>query len=473
MNTSYDVRVWKTEPYKGKSKTTYYVRWAVGKRRFKRSFATAALADSFRSELTTTARKGEAFHLDTGLPVSHARTAFELSWYRFACEYVEMKWPELAGNSRKGVAETLTTVTVAMLSSDRGKPDGKMLRRALNGWAFNLGRRSSGAEPAEIASAAKWAETNTLQVGALADPGQMRKVLSAISVKLDGSPAAASVVRRKRAVLFNALEYAVERKLLDRNPILNMKWKPPKTQKSIDKRVVVNPQQAARLLDAVKAQQPSGPRMVAFFAVMYYAGCRPAEAVNLRKQDLALPEHGWGELLLWESAPETGASWSSTGKRRDRRGLKHRASGDIRPVPCAPRLTELLHEHLRQFGTDADGFLFRGVREVGHLSESTYSRAWRNARKAALTPGEYESPLARRAYHLRHAAVSTWLTAGVAPTQVAEWAGHSVAVLLQIYAKCLAGQEEIARQRIERLLGGDLSPGDSRPPRNEPDAGSV
>jgi hypothetical protein len=54
------------------------------------------------------------------------------------------------------------------------------------------------------------------------------------------------------------------------------------------------------------------------------------------------------------------------------------------------------------------------------------------------------------------AAVSTWLNAGVPPTQVAESAGHSVAVLLQIYAKCLAGQEEIARQRIAVALG---SPG--------------
>jgi hypothetical protein len=36
--------------------------------------------------------------------------------------------------------------------------------------------------------------------------------------------------------------------------------------------------------------------------------------------------------------------------------------------------------------------------------------------------------------------VSTWLDAGVSLTQVAERAGHSLAVLLQIYAKCLVGQ---------------------------------
>jgi hypothetical protein len=50
--------------------------------------------------------------------------------------------------------------------------------------------------------------------------------------------------------------------------------------------------------------------------------------------------------------------------------------------------------------------------------------------------------------------VSTWLNAGVPATQVAAWAGHSVAVLLQIYAKCLVGQEDAARRRIDAVLGG-------------------
>lgn len=43
--------------------------------------------------------------------------------------------------------------------------------------------------------------------------------------------------------------------------------------------------------------------------------------------------------------------------------------------------------------------------------------------------------------------------AEVPPTQVAEWAGHSVAVLLRISAKCLAGQEEAAQQRVAVALG--------------------
>jgi len=35
---------------------------------------------------------------------------------------------------------------------------------------------------------------------------------------------------------------------------------------------------------------------------------------------------------------------------------------------------------------------------------------------------------------------------------VAEWAGHSVAVLLKVYAKCIDGQDQIAKRRIEKAL---------------------
>jgi hypothetical protein len=50
---------------------------------------------------------------------------------------------------------------------------------------------------------------------------------------------------------------------------------------------------------------------------------------------------------------------------------------------------------------------------------------------------------------LRHARLSTWLNAGVAPAQVAEWAGNSVPVLLRVYAKCLTDSEQTALKRIE------------------------
>ena len=47
--------------------------------------------------------------------------------------------------------------------------------------------------------------------------------------------------------------------------------------------------------------------------------------------------------------------------------------------------------------------------------------------------------------------------AGVPPAQVADWAGHSVEVLLRVYAKCVDGQEAVAKRRIDDALGPGTS----------------
>jgi len=69
---------------------------------------------------------------------------------------------------------------------------------------------------------------------------------------------------------------------------------------------------------------------------------------------------------------------------------------------------------------------------------------------ASRPSGPYASPLAGRVCDLRHACVSTWLNGGVPPAQVAEWAGHSVAVLLKVYAKRIDGQDQISQAAHRR-----------------------
>lgn len=87
------------------------------------------------------------------------------------------------------------------------------------------------------------------------------------------------------------------------------------------------------------------------------------------------------------------------------------------------------------------------------MGSSTYSQVWRAARELALTPVQAASPLAGRPYDLRHAAVSLWLNAGVPAPTVARRAGHSVDVLLRVYANCIDGDEDIANERISNALG--------------------
>ncbi|MDT4993164.1 MAG: hypothetical protein QOH97_3056, partial [Actinoplanes sp.] len=197
------------------------------------------------------------------------------------------------------------------------------------------------------------------------------------------------------------------------------------------------------------------PRLVAFFACMYYSALRPAEVIHLRAEECDLPEEGWGLLRLTGSTQHAGIDWGDDPSSvLEDRELKHRAKSVTRPVPAPPPLVRALRWHVAAYGSAPDGRLFF-VPAYGNkpVSKWSYASAWRKARTAALTPAQRRSPVAARPYDLRHAAVSLWLNAGVPAPQVAEWAGHSVHVLLKVYAKCIDGQDEAARRRIEEALG--------------------
>jgi hypothetical protein len=189
---------------------------------------------------------------------------------------------------------------------------------------------------------------------------------------------------------------------------------------------------------------------------MYYAALRPAEALHLRADECELPEQGWSRLRLTGSTQHVGQDWGEDSAVREDRELKHRAKTATRDVPAPPPLVRALRLHIAAFGHTPDGRLFvaQGWR-TGPVSLGTYTRAWRQARTVALTPAQQRSPLAKVPYHLRHAAVSLWINAGVPATQVAEWAGHSVHVLLKVYAKCIDRQDEAARRRIEAALSSE------------------
>ncbi|WP_163552109.1 tyrosine-type recombinase/integrase [Candidatus Frankia alpina] len=450
--TTYDVRIWKTEIYRGSRVTTYYVRWGVDGNRFKEPFRTRAQAESFRADLVAATRKGEAFYVATGRPISMDCMDASMSWYEFACAYTDVKWPRAAATTRRTLAEALTAITLCLVSTERGMPDGRVLRTALRRRAFNTALRDGDDVPDEMRDALRWVASHTRPVASLADPTTLRKVLDGLTIKLDGTPRAASVVTRWRKILNNAVAYAIEGKLLAVNPIPALKWKAPRNVQVVDRRSVVNPVQARTLLRAVPGLKETGPRLETYFGCLYLAALRPEEASALDETNLALPDTGWGELHLGRATPHAGKGWTNTGDDRDDRQLKQREPGEIRLVPCPPELTAMLRRHIQLFGTGPGGRLF--VTEPGDpISSLTITRIWSRARAATFTDEVAASVLAKTPYDLRHAAVSTWLNAGVPATLVAGWAGHSVEILLKIYAKCLDGEEIRMRSRIEDALG--------------------
>ncbi|GAT69019.1 integrase [Planomonospora sphaerica] len=454
MSTSYDVKFWETRRNASSKTPSYVVRWKVGGREKSKTMRTKALAENFLSDLRQAAKRGEAFDLETGLPLSLLAVKSAVTWFSFAMAYVDMKWPHAAAKTRDSLTDALATVIPALVDEEApGKPDALVLREALRRFVLPPAAREL-PRPEEIRTALAWLERHSLRVSDLAKVRNVRLGLDALTLRLDGGAAAATTIARKRSVFYNALQFAVDLEELPANPIDKVKaWKPPKVREVVDRRVVVNPVQARELLTAVTyvGRLDRGRHLRGFFACLYFGGLRPAEALGLRKQDCHLPATGWGRLILAKSKPQTNKKWTDSGEAHDDRGLKHRADEEGRPVPIPPELVAILREHIDEFGVHEDGRLFRTSRG-GVISIATYCEAWKAARAFALTPEQQVSPLAARPYDLRHAAVSLWLNAGVAAPDVAERAGHGVDVLLKVYAKCIDGGTEIANRRIEDAL---------------------
>lgn len=445
------VRFWKTEIRKGKRGQTYHVVWKVDKERFKEVFTSIAAADGFRSDLLVAHRGGVPFNTDTGRPVTWKQNRTP-SWYSFACSYVDAKWAHISPNHRRGIAEALTDTTEAFIKPLIDRPNIRAIRLALRQWAFSVRAREGGEPPPEHKEAIDWLKANTVEMSRLEQLGDgpllIRAALDRISRKTDGSLAAPNTTIRKRTALNSALEFGVEIGLLTKNPLQAVKWSRPKTEQAVDPAVVVNPEQAERLLGAIGAQGELGKRLVAFFACMYHAALRPEEAIDIRIENLRkLPDTGWGEMRLTHAEPRSGTAWTDDGASRQRRQLKHRAIGASRVVPIHPELVRILRRHLATYPVTPGNRIFQGPRG-GMPTSRAYLKVWHPARARAFTPSEAASPMARVPYDLRHACVSTWLAAGVQPPRIAEWAGHSVKVLLEVYAKCIAGQEEQDMQKI-------------------------
>lgn len=457
---TFDVRIWTIHRYKGARGTTYTVKWGVAGRRHQRTFATHKLAEAFRADLLVASRQGVPFFLKGGLPATLQTPEPAPTWLEHAMQYVSVKWPAASPRHRRGIAESLTDVTLAVVAVGNGAPQGAELRRVLYSWAFNATARERPL-PDGLSAAFTWLQRHSPLLSELEGAALLRTALDRLAIRQDGSPAAPSTVARKRATLHNVLEYAVELELYTSNPLKRVRWKAPKRTDVVDRRAVVNPTQARALLEAVWRRDPAA---AAFFACLYYAGLRPGEARSLRAEDCTLPDSGWGSLLLTRSHQTSGSAWTDSATSGEERGLKHRSRQETRFVPAHPELVAALRRHIENFQLSLDGHLFvtrtgrRGIPIappfVNPIAMGTIYRAWHGAREAALTERQVQSTLARRPYDLRHACLSTWLNAGVPPARVAEWAGHGVEVLLRVYAKCVEGDDQIALRRIEEALSG-------------------
>ncbi|AZQ73556.1 site-specific integrase [Streptomyces luteoverticillatus] len=459
---STDVRLWKISKVRSK-RAPYQLRWTVAGKVKTASFSTSTLADSRRSELWQAMRRGEAFDTESGLPESELRAAAEKAeadarldpnWWDFSREYVAVRWRTAAAKTREGLADSLSTVALAMAGEGPKAPTPEEVRRAMR-WAVVPAHKDE-EPPQGLRAACAWLEARSLRLSALLESSVVRDVHYRLSFKLDNSPAAKETYRRRRRGFNTAMEYAIQEGYLDANPLEGIKRSESSASGVVDPRVLVNEVQGRQLLVAVSyvgsVYRNRGRRLVPFFGCMLYAATRPAEAVSLKESQCFLPETGWGTITLKETRPVAGKKWTDSGERHDKRGLKSRDVAADRPVPIPPVLVALLRQHIAEFGVAKDGRIFANERG-GLLGSSSYWRVWQEARELALPPDKVASSLGRRPYDLRSTCITNWLRAGLPVAEVARRAGNSPEVIHRNYVGCLDDSEEDNNKKIEKVMG--------------------
>lgn len=459
---THEVSIWSIRS-RSRRRKPYEVRWVTAGKEQSQSFLTYPLADNFRSDLLQAAKRGELFDTETGLPSSMWPAAEEappspgMKWFDLARKYVAERWEDDAAKTREGICDALATATLAFVTGAAAKYGRREIRAAMRWALLPTGRDNPPEEHADVI--AVLAE-HTLPMSALATSEASQRLRKELARKLDGGRAAPATAKGRRRKVNTALEYAVELGELTENPLRTIDGRKVKEKRvardrAIDPSVVANPGQVRELLTAVSYvgsyKRARGRRLVAFYATIYYAGCRPSEAIGLRRGDCHLPTEGWGMLRFSETLPQSEKKFTDTGESHDRRGLKQREDDAVRPVPIPPVLVGILRRHLDEFGPGLGGIVFH-TEQRRPLGKSMYAKVWREARELAFTPMQAASPLAGTPYDLRHAALSLWLNSGMDPTDVAERAGDSVEVLYRWYAKCLDGRRERNNRLITRAL---------------------
>lgn len=99
---------------------------------------------------------------------------------------------------------------------------------------YRTRRRNSAGQPDDVTKRLAWAAAHCRPVSDLARPEVIRRVLDALATRLDGKQAAGRTTHRKRAVLSNALSFAVENGLLPSNPVGSIKWKAPRSSTAVE-----------------------------------------------------------------------------------------------------------------------------------------------------------------------------------------------------------------------------------------------
>jgi integrase len=410
-----------------RNKRPWIVRWSVVGRQRSRAFRTKAEADRFRTGLLVATQSGASFDDTTGEPLSWQPLPDQVQVHEWARRWLGEQWAEWAPRTRRSGIEALSRL-IPLVAQPAAPPPPPGLRAGLVRWLPPDG------EPLDD-ELADWLARWGLQLAQL-----NRATLAVVDQKLglrdDGEPLSPSTAGRFRKVSRACVRRAVDLGVLDIDP-----WpqaprgrsqrKAARAKKSVAVRSLPDPDTMRSTIEAIANAQPASRTYQAMTAVAYYGGLRPSEVVMLRAQALHLPSKGWGRIDVIEAD----VAFDEPGEPKT----------GPRSVPIPRVLVELLQEWIDERDMSGDDLLFR-TRSGARPTSSNWSRALQRALRSIGRPS-------MRIYDCRHAAATTWLRAGVPLGEVARRMGHSVETLVSTYVGALDGDDSLANDRIDVVLG--------------------
>ena len=405
----------------------YIVRWRLNGVLFGKGFQARKAADRWRARLLVAVDDESKWSQVTGLPVSWTKVS-SADVATFCRLYLRGEWSTLAPNSRRSMASALA-VMVERAARPGAPAWTTSRRREVLTW---LATPSAELSPAT----AIWIGRHSLPLNELDGP-ELVALDKRLRQRQDGGPLAKTTAQRQVVVARRCLDEAVKMGAMASN-----EW--PKADRGRSARkssrvtapplVVPTEDDVRAMLAVMPSHQPASWRYQAMSYTAAWAGLRPQECVALEREDVDLPESGWGTARVATAWNGCGALW---GKPSEDVGP---VKTFYREVPLTPELVTVLHDWVARMGITT-GPLFRtdnGKRPTQSNWNRALRRACASADVASMSP-----------YSLRHFRASIWVESKLALPIVANLLGHSLETLVKIYAHPVSR----TRAEIEKLLG--------------------
>lgn len=413
----------------------HLVRWTIDKTEYAKGFTHWSKADEYRAKLVTASGDvRERWDRVTGEPVSWGARD-QVSVAQFCLDYVARESPTYEPSSAMTLVETLANLVVAA-RRERAPAFNPEWRPFVRLWLRQAKIKDDEDDQKKFDSMTAWVSKWSMQLDEI-DKYALLRIDERLRVGVDGSLLGRRTQSRRVAQAKRCLTRAVAEGL-----ILDLPWPEADAGRAARKAntepkredAVPAPEEVPAILDAIISHQPATHMYRAMTAIGFYAGLRPGEIVALTREDLTLPNKGWGQISVTKA-------W--VGVHRDGDDpIGQTKTTEHREVPIPPALVSELQTWL-DHSEIVEGPLFR-TRNDNRPTQSNWRRVlFRATETAGMT---LVNP-----YGLRHACASYLSAAGVPIAEAAARLGHSPETMLRYYVNRIAGHEALSNTQLEKF----------------------